>query len=481
MRFKLVSVVVLVGLLFAAFGINSADAGGAYLTRLKVEISGTSDWQYIKIGNSYIASYHVDATAPGATVERGSTTLLVRGPGYQAVSVTITFLLEVSNINSFAVTLAKGKIGEAHAKLYRVNDATPVQILSLNNYETSDDMAVTVQVSRSALVGTGYTVPRIDPRRLVLAFYYPWFQAGSFDKGPWYDEPTGAYDTKDPTQVAEMVTQAQTAGIDGMIVSWDNIGDHAQRFDLVTAELAKRSMHVSPLIELMAFKTSAGFNLSGIVSTIKLALERSTNPAFLKVGGRPVVFVYGAWELEPASWKSVVSTLSSAGLSPFLIGEPSDAAYGFDGAYYYNPNGHSYSFLISKYGAIMRQLRYAAQVDPLVKQGLWAATVSPGQNMSYFDPLFPQHENRKNGDRYDLTWSASFSTAPEWILVTSWNEWYEATHIVPSQKFGSTALNQTAGWADAFHNPTPWGGSSNSGGLLPLPGPLGLNLGAAGQ
>jgi hypothetical protein len=474
-RYRLGAGVAVVALLLTTVGIQTATASGPYVTRLRVEISGTSDWQYVRIANSYIASYHTATSSPGSIVERGADVIQLRGAGNQLVSATVDILAEVGDTSSFTITLAKGKIGESHVKLYRLNDSNPVQILSLNNYETSGDMKVASSVSRSVLVATGYVMPRVDPRRLVLAFYYPWFHEGSFSKGAWYDTPTGPYDTQDPDHVSQMVDQAKGAGVDGLIVSWDDVGDHTARFDLVMSELAKRSMHVSPVVELLAFRTSSGaFDVTKIVNTMKLALQRSSNLAFLKVGSRPVLWTYGAWEMDVATWTAIRGAVISAGYNPFFIGEPIGAEWALDGTYFYNPNGMSYDGIVWKYAGIKRELRYAAQVNPLVKQRLWAASVSPGQNMSYMNPLFPQGQERKDGERYDLTWSAAISSEPEWVLVTSWNEWYEATHVAPSAKFGSRALNQTAGWSSAFHNPQPWGGSQNQGGFLPIELPLQL-------
>ena len=474
MRYRLGAVVAVVALLVTAAGIPAATASGSpYVTRLRVELSGTSDFQYVRISDSGIASYYTEALGAGASVSRGANVILVSGPGNQVVSATVSMIVEAYDASSFNIALVKGKIGEAHMKLYRLNDSNPIQILSLNNYETTGDATVSATVSRSTLVSSGYTIPRVDPRRLVLSFYYPWFGAGSFDKGPWYDTPTGPYDTKTPGEVSKMVDQAKGAGVDGFVVSWDDVGDHTAAFDLAMSQLASRAMYVSPVIELLTFKTSSGaFDVAKIIDTMKLALQRSSNPAFLKVGSRPVLWTFGTWEMDIATWTAIRSAVVSAGYNPFFIGEPVAAEWGLDGTYYYNPNGMTYNGIVTKFNDIKRQLRYDAQVNPLVKQRLWAASVSPGQNMSYMNPLFPQGEDRKEGDRYDLTWSAALTSEPEWVLVTSWNEWYEATHISPSKKFGYKALNQTAGWSSAFHNPQPWGGSEGQGGLLPIPIPL---------
>lgn len=477
MRIKRAFVVALAGLLVAVVGVQNiaTAAGGPTLTRIRIELSGTSDWQAVKFANSVVGAYFTEAQSANATIERGTNSILVRGVGGTLVSGTVSVLMEVTNGNasSYAVHLAKGKMGEAHLKLSRTNAATPVQILSLNNYKTTGDATITAHLTKSAYIAEGYAMPRMDPRRLVLAFYYPWFQSGSFDKGPWYDTPSTAYDTNKYSEVLKQVDQAKNAGVDGFVVSWDDVGNHTDRFDMVLAAAEYRSMLVAPMIELPAFATETGYNVTAIISTIKLALERSTSSSFLSVNGRPVVFVFGVYQIGSTVWNGIVSALAAAGKSPFFVGEPANASYALQGAFQYNPNGYTYGDLVTRYGGYMRSLRYNAQVNPSVLQRLWAATVSPGQNKSYFSPLFPQSQERNNGQRYDLTWGAAVSTAPEWVLITSWNEWYEATHIVPSKKFGSKALNQTAGWSNSFKNPSAWGSGSNGSSLL---GGLPLNV-----
>jgi len=469
-RRKLLGVAIVVGLLVTLLSLQTASASGPTVTRIKADLWGTSDFQDLGIQNAWMAAYHVDAIT-GSTISRGHDGVTLNGPG----STTVSGIFEVANVDSFTVSLGKAADGEAHARLYRVNNATSVLIASLDNYMGAGSQTIVYKsVSRTSLVSTGYLVPRVDPRRLVLAFYYPWFQAGSFDHGPWYDTPVGPYRTEDSYDVSSMVTQAAGAGIDGFVVSWDDVGDHTQRFDLVLSAAAGRAFYVAPVIELLQFKTSSDtFDMDRIKSTISLALQRRTNPNYLSVNGRPVVFVFGVYQMGSTAWRQIVDSVNATGVTPFFIGESPGADYRFDGNYIYSPNGHDTSWIRSTYVNRARASRYQAQVDPLVPQQLWAASVSPGMNVSYFNPLFPQNQARNNGQRFSDTWSSAMPSSPEWILVTSWNEWYEATHIQQSEQFGTKALDVNRSWASYFHNPTSGGSSSSGGGALPnLPIPL---------
>ncbi|MCB0061588.1 MAG: SH3 domain-containing protein, partial [Caldilineaceae bacterium] len=47
-------------------------------------------------------------------------------------------------------------------------------------------------------------------------------------------------------------------------------------------------------------------------------------------------------------------------------------------------------------------------------------------------------------------WQAAIASNPNWIVITSFNEWPEGTYIEPSAAYGNTYLNLTAAWSGAF-------------------------------
>jgi hypothetical protein len=80
-----------------------------------------------------------------------------------------------------------------------------------------------------------------------------------------------------------------------------------------------------------------------------------------------------------------------------------------------------------------------------------AAPVSPGYDDTRLGRSFPTFVDRRNGQRYDETWAAALRSLPDWIIVTSWNEYYEQTHIVPGASTSDRALRQTDAWSAGFH------------------------------
>jgi len=77
----------------------------------------------------------------------------------------------------------------------------------------------------------------------------------------------------------------------------------------------------------------------------------------------------------------------------------------------------------------------------------WAATAHPGHD----DRPIPGREglfrDRENGDFYRSTFDAALASDPDWIFISTWNEWWEHTHIEPSENFGELYLEITQVYA----------------------------------
>jgi hypothetical protein len=473
-RLRIASVfVVALSMIAGVMGIQApAATSGPTRTRVRIVMSNSGTaWSTIEFVQTWIAAFYVSSNSVGSEVYRNNDTVGLRGtsPG----SATVDLVLDVPlSLDQIQLNIAKDRYGTATYKVLR-NNTSPATVADLTNNSTSGDATLSTYVSRSSLVAEGLQIPRVDPRKLVLAFYYPWYQAGSFDSGNWYDQPSSApWRTDVSGEISGMVDEAMGAGIDGFVYSWDAMGDRAHRLDLLLQAANSRGFNVSLLLELLRFRDSSGnFDMAAIKNVLLQGLQRSTNTSFLRVNGRPVIFVYGAYELGSDRWNQVRQYVSQQGYNPFFIGGHGSRAYGFDGLYIYSPGEMDGASVVSKYGDWAAMARLQSQVDPTNPQRLWAATVSPGFNDSYYHDMDSWNSTnvaRRGGDRYDETWNAAVWSQAEWILVTSWNEWYEASQIQPSQRFGSGALDQTRSWAAGFHGVAPSGSGSETSTNEPL-------------
>jgi glycoprotein endo-alpha-1,2-mannosidase len=51
---------------------------------------------------------------------------------------------------------------------------------------------------------------------------------------------------------------------------------------------------------------------------------------------------------------------------------------------------------------------------------------------------------RMRGDSYRTQWQEAIAADPNWVLITSWNEWHEGSEIEPSLESGEQYLKQTS-------------------------------------
>ena len=56
----------------------------------------------------------------------------------------------------------------------------------------------------------------------------------------------------------------------------------------------------------------------------------------------------------------------------------------------------------------------------------------------------PRYIDRQNGAYFGGQLDDAFNNFPQWVLMYTWNEWYENTYIEPSVNFGDQYL-QIAG------------------------------------
>ena len=294
------------------------------------------------------------------------------------------------------------------------------------------------------------------PPPLVLAFFYPWYQHFNWASEKLRDQPLFLYSTEFPDEVARSLGEARSAGLDGVIVSWRGDTDwNDRRLQFVFDQAQKLGLKVSILIEtLLATEGPEGTVKPLSADKMHTWLEKAYDvygrqPAMLKTGGRPVVFVYLAEALTPEEWRTMVRSLEGSGRHVFLMADSLDPAFleSFGGAFSYGsiPPPDLERFYFDK--ALRTQsynLIYGGErrVD--------AATVSPGYDDRRLARETTQVVDRANGALYEARWRAAVAAQPDWIVVTSWNEFWENTHIEPSVLYNRRYQGRTRVWSDVF-------------------------------
>ena len=307
--------------------------------------------------------------------------------------------------------------------------------------------------------------------RRVMTFYYPWYGtadgpggAGSTVHWGHIDEVNkdieasthypalGAYDSHDPNVIDQHYRWARHANIDTFIVSWWGHGDFSDRAMPKILDGCQRY----GLTATIYYETiPRPQNPQSAADDITKVLEKyGKHPAFLKVSGKPVVFIYGRTlqEMGLSDWRKAIEIINTNYKGGFVaIGDQfsEDAARTFDGVHTYNTAGslRNLSPETTRKWAAEKYPSWVKLADGAGK--ICAITVIPG----YDDTKIRKpglSVGRYDGELYRVQWEEAIKADPHWILVTSFNEWHEGSEIEPSTEYKEQYIDLTAKYAKRF-------------------------------
>ena len=288
-----------------------------------------------------------------------------------------------------------------------------------------------------------------DP--LVLAFYYTWFDNNTWSYDQLSDLPAEPYVSRDRGVMGRHIDQAKAAGIDGFLVAWYGpSGDTNQTEPNLTAlleEAAARNFKIGIL-----FETDSPF--LGSPGAITGALHHAQNthfnqPAYLRVDGRPVLFFWRPHIYGVDTWRSIRSQ-ADPGYGSIWISEGVDMAYlaVFDGHHLYSNTWNPPSDLAYTNAKFARYVADARNQFGAYK--FWVSTIMPGYNDVRIRPGSGFATDREGGAYYARSWEAAIASNPNWVVITSFNEWPGGTYIEPSAAYGDLFLRLTAQWSAQF-------------------------------
>lgn len=318
----------------------------------------------------------------------------------------------------------------------------------------SVDMVALAQNSAAQEVALGAS----RPEKLALAFYYPWFpDYGWSDDTAMSDKPLIEISSDDMDSVDWQIAQAQSAGVDGFVMSYNSSWADS-RTQILMRAAEKRNFKFCFLLETL---DSGGPpwppDLLG-EWLVRAYRKFAPSPAYLKLDGKPVLFVYASTAHSLETWDALFTSLREQGVDFVYIATGYDIQNltVFDGIFDYAI--FSYEDLPGAYLSTSRAVRNYSifEAAPAGKNKLWVATVSPGFNSTpYGENLHPFAFDRGQGEYYLKTIDAALRSDPDWIVITSWNEYGENTHIEPSQRDGELFLNLTREFISKWKSASP--------------------------
>lgn len=298
---------------------------------------------------------------------------------------------------------------------------------------------------------------------LVLAFYYDWFDENIWKPSQVADMPVSRYTSRDPQTVARQIQQARGAGIDAFVVSWWGAGNPTDDNLKIVLDQA-RAANFSVAVD---FELTSPFYRSredAVNSLRRLLATHASHPAYLRVGGKPVIFFWRQQYYTVDTWRAIRDSVDPNRQS-LWISEGVDTSYlrVFDGH-------HLYSVGWAQNPAAEMQ-KYGSRVRAFGADKIWIATAMPGNDDTRTHRKGAYVRDRRGGDFYRETWRGALASSPDWTIITSWNEWVEGTMIEPSVSYGDLYLNITREFAALFKAGPPAPTPKPSATRAPTPTP----------
>jgi glycoprotein endo-alpha-1,2-mannosidase len=384
------------------------------------------------------------ANAPAIGTRRGSSGAVAAGTW---TSVDVTNAVRGSGLVSFALTTAS------------------TTAVSLASREAANKPQLVIETASSA------------PPLQIGAYFYTWY--GSSGRH-WQDgyvrralttpqRPAhGEYDSRSPTTIAQQFAWAQQSGVDYFISSWWGANSYE---DISTRDYVLKSSSTAPTKISLLYESLALLpHPNGLITFDPnveaklvsdfdyLARTYFADPNYLRINGRPVVFLY-VTRIWRGNYAHAITTLRATikqryGIDLYLIGDEVD----WDGT----PNGDR----IRLFDAITAYTMYSDLQTPgwpdttgflagvQSRYQSFKATAS-AHGVAFVPNALPQFNDRGvrlSANHYVLPpetrsgTDGSFSLFSRFLdlsaqfldptirtlTITSWNEWHEDTQVEPT-------------------------------------------------
>lgn len=302
-----------------------------------------------------------------------------------------------------------------------------------------------------------------EPSDRAIAFYYPWYGnpetdgryanwnhgvavrngppksfPGGDDIGANFYPELGAYSVNDPKIVEAHMKQLRRAGVGVLCVSWwgkDTFTDRAlgQLFKAAEAAGLRINFHIEPFPGRNAASTREAIDYLSRKYGSSKALHRLT-----RHGNRPAFFLYDSYLTPATEWATILqpgatNTIRGTDIDAVVIGlwvkakeERFMSDGGFDGFYtYFATDGFTFGSTVANWERLAQWARDNRKIFiPCVAPGYIDTRIRPWNNVNT--------RGRESGAYYDRMWKAVLKISPEFVAITSFNEWHEGTQIEPA-------------------------------------------------
>jgi hypothetical protein len=313
----------------------------------------------------------------------------------------------------------------------------------------------------------------------------------------------GPYDSQAAAVIDQHLAWAHLSGIDTLIESWWGPGsyedaglgalldqiEHTRSSVRAAVYLETWSLFYGGQLQPGFFADPRNFSPDGRAQIRSKAVDwiayllnrygRRRGMLHVEKGGRmvPVVFVYFAGLFDPIEWQQIFAQVRARtgidafydadveGADPQLLGRAFDGLHVYTTAPYTAEGDASLAArLLDPNAAVQFPLSgvsdpatvgsdfNAIALDARALGRSWAATAIPGfDDRKIRNPSFYVSRQRGAQRTYDLMWGQALQSRPDWVLITSFNEWHEGTEIEPSVEYGDEFLRRSRAWSNQVH------------------------------
>ncbi|MBN1812510.1 MAG: glycoside hydrolase family 99-like domain-containing protein [Anaerolineae bacterium] len=286
--------------------------------------------------------------------------------------------------------------------------------------------------------------------RLVLAFYYAWYDQSFWQKS-LSDQPVQTYTSTDTAAMERHVLWAQQAGIDAFIQGWYG----------PQVEYNQTEPNFAALLDTAAnhgFKAAVYFEVTSpffhseadvLAALQHLLTVHANHPAYLRIGGKPVIFFWRQGRFPVESWAAIRNQVDPERSSIWIEeGVTLSHMEHFDGHHLYSVAWDAQpEQQLLKWSRWIRDWSAKHSVDRY-----WVATVMPGYNDLVTGRADAFVRDRAGGDYYRRCWEGAIQSGADMVIITSFNEWLEGTQIEPSVTYGDFYLNLTRELGDQYQS-----------------------------
>jgi hypothetical protein len=291
-------------------------------------------------------------------------------------------------------------------------------------------LLATSQLSASGIASAQETEPLP-----FYAYYYIWFDPGSWNRAKEDFPLIGRYSSDDDHVMRAHVRWAKQAGIDGFIVSWKDTERLSRRLEKLVEVANDNDFELAIIYQGLDFERRP-LPVQRVAGDLQRFIERyAAQPVFARRYGKPVVIWSGTWEFSVEEVQHVRGVVGDRVL--LLASERNVEGYArlqglVDGNAYYwssvDPQGTpGYATKLTDMGRTVHE-----------DGGLWFAPAAPGFDARRIGGW--RVIERNQGQTLQTEIDTALGSAPDVLALISWNEFTENTHIEPSEDYGNRAL-----------------------------------------